>query len=142
MQHHSFLRKAAVSVVGVVILAAGVVMLVLPGPGLLVVLLGLVVLGSEYDWAARRIDTVKDKALDTADNAARSPFQLAVGALGALSLIAVGLALGLVDSLPFSGWATGGSIIFSGLIAAGTLVYSVWRVRSGAADRTPAQSAG
>jgi uncharacterized protein (TIGR02611 family) len=46
-------RKGGVTVVGTSMLAGGVVMLVLPGPGLAVILLGLAVLAAEYDWAAR-----------------------------------------------------------------------------------------
>jgi uncharacterized protein (TIGR02611 family) len=46
-------RKGGVTVVGISMLAGGVVMLVLPGPGLAVILLGLAVLATEYDWAAR-----------------------------------------------------------------------------------------
>jgi uncharacterized protein (TIGR02611 family) len=46
-------RKGGVTVVGTSMLAGGVVMLVLPGPGLAVILFGLAVLATEYDWAAR-----------------------------------------------------------------------------------------
>jgi uncharacterized protein (TIGR02611 family) len=38
---------------GVVLVVAGVAMLVLPGPGWAAIFLGLVVLGSEFDSAAR-----------------------------------------------------------------------------------------
>jgi uncharacterized protein (TIGR02611 family) len=44
-------RRFAVTVVGLVLLIIGVLLLVLPGPGILVTIAGLVVLGSEYDWA-------------------------------------------------------------------------------------------
>ncbi len=46
-------RKGGITVVGISMLAGGVVMLVLPGPGVAVILLGLAVLATEYDWAAR-----------------------------------------------------------------------------------------
>jgi Putative transmembrane protein (PGPGW) len=46
-------RKSGVTVAGVAMLAGGAVMLVLPGPGLAVIALGLAVLSSEYAWAAR-----------------------------------------------------------------------------------------
>ena len=39
--------------IGVVVLVAGVVMLVAPGPALLVIPLGLFLLGFEYAWALR-----------------------------------------------------------------------------------------
>jgi uncharacterized protein (TIGR02611 family) len=43
-------------------LAGGVVMLVLPGPGLAVILLGLAVLATEYDWAARLLAGIRRRA--------------------------------------------------------------------------------
>ena len=55
-------RKGGITVAGIGIMAAGVVMLVLPGPGLAVILLGLAVLASEYDWAARLLATLRQRA--------------------------------------------------------------------------------
>jgi hypothetical protein len=37
-------------------------MLVLPGPGLAVILLGLAVLATEYDWAARLLAEARQRA--------------------------------------------------------------------------------
>ena len=48
-------RKLVVTVVGVVLLVAGVAALVLPGPGLLLLLAALVVLATEFEWAERRV---------------------------------------------------------------------------------------
>jgi hypothetical protein len=39
-----------------------VAMLVLPGPGLAVILLGLAVLATEYDWAARLLAGLRQRA--------------------------------------------------------------------------------
>jgi uncharacterized protein (TIGR02611 family) len=44
-------RRIIVTVVGVILILLGLLLLVLPGPGILVTLLGLAVLGSEFDWA-------------------------------------------------------------------------------------------
>lgn len=44
-------RRVVITVLGLVLLVIGVLLLVLPGPGILVTIAGLVVLGSEYDWA-------------------------------------------------------------------------------------------
>jgi uncharacterized protein (TIGR02611 family) len=46
-------RRVSVLLLGMAILAAGVVMLVLPGPGLLVMGLAIAVLALEFDWAKR-----------------------------------------------------------------------------------------
>jgi uncharacterized protein (TIGR02611 family) len=55
-------KRAGIFVVGWIIVLAGVAMLVLPGPGLLVVIAGLSVLGIEFAWAAKLRDQAKDKA--------------------------------------------------------------------------------
>ena len=45
--------KIGVSVLGPLVVVAGVAMLVLPGPGLVVMALGGALLALEYDWARR-----------------------------------------------------------------------------------------
>lgn len=52
-------KRIAVTVVGGALVAAGLVMLVLPGPGFLVVVLGFAVLGTEYVWAATALEHTK-----------------------------------------------------------------------------------
>ena len=47
------LRRVSVLVLGAVLVVAGAVMLVLPGPGLLVLGLAVAVLALEFDWAKR-----------------------------------------------------------------------------------------
>ena len=47
------IRRAVVATVGSSLLVAGAVMLILPGPGLVVILAGLTVLASEFHWARR-----------------------------------------------------------------------------------------
>lgn len=45
------LRWLAAGVVGVTLVIVGIILLVLPGPGLALIALGLVVLGTEFAWA-------------------------------------------------------------------------------------------
>ncbi|OCG73568.1 PGPGW domain-containing protein [Microbacterium sediminis] len=45
--------RAAVGTLGGIITALGVILLPLPGPGALVLIVGLAVLGSEFAWAQR-----------------------------------------------------------------------------------------
>ena len=66
------LRRIAVTVVGTVILAVGVVLLVAPGPGLLVIALALAVFAIEYRWARRHLATVQARARSAALKAAAS----------------------------------------------------------------------
>jgi uncharacterized protein (TIGR02611 family) len=54
-------RRIIVTVVGVVLVILGLLLLVFPGPGILVTLLGLAVLGSEYDWAQDLLAWVRDR---------------------------------------------------------------------------------
>ena len=55
-------RKGGITVAGLAMLAGGVAMLVLPGPGLAVIALALAVLATEYDWAARLLAEVRQRA--------------------------------------------------------------------------------
>ncbi len=132
-------RRLLVTMLGWVLVLCGVAALVLPGPGLLLLLAGLVVLSQEYDWAERRVEPVKQKAFDVAQAGVATVPRIAGSALGAMAVVAVGVAWGLDPrvpevgpfgpDLPFGGCATGSSIVLSGLIALGLLVYSIKRWR-------------
>jgi hypothetical protein len=54
-------RRALITLVGGVVVGAGVAMLVLPGPGLVTIALGLGLLGREYAWAARADRRVRER---------------------------------------------------------------------------------
>ena len=75
-------KRIAVSVVGGVLVAAGVVMLVLPGPGLLVIVLGFAVLGTEYAWAAAALERSKRMAAQAGQAARGGVGKVARGAAG------------------------------------------------------------
>jgi uncharacterized protein (TIGR02611 family) len=47
------IRRVVTATVGFTLLFAGILMLVLPGPGVVVILAGLTVLANEYHWARR-----------------------------------------------------------------------------------------
>lgn len=65
-------KRIAVLVLGVALVAAGLAMLVLPGPGIVVVILGLAVLATEFVWAERMLDVAKTQATRAKDRATRS----------------------------------------------------------------------
>ncbi len=46
-------RRALVAVIGSVVLLIGVAMIILPGPAIVVIPLGLAILASEFAWARR-----------------------------------------------------------------------------------------
>lgn len=55
-------RRIAVAFVGGIVLAVGVVMLVLPGPAVVVIPAGLAILATEFPWARRLLHRVKSTA--------------------------------------------------------------------------------
>jgi uncharacterized protein (TIGR02611 family) len=55
-------KRIAVTVLGFGLVIGGIALLVLPGPGLLVVLAGLAVLATEYAWARHALDETKRRA--------------------------------------------------------------------------------
>jgi uncharacterized protein (TIGR02611 family) len=55
-------KRIAITLVGFTLVAAGLALLVLPGPGILVVLAGLAVLGTEYAWARYVLNETKRRA--------------------------------------------------------------------------------
>jgi uncharacterized protein (TIGR02611 family) len=57
-------RRGGVFLVGMTLLIAGAAMLVLPGPGIAVILLGLVVLSAEFQCAQRALTWIRRRASD------------------------------------------------------------------------------
>lgn len=64
-------RRVAVTLLGFVVLLAGLVLLMLPGPGLVVVALGFAILATEFVWAWRAQRFVKNKARHAGHRARR-----------------------------------------------------------------------
>jgi len=56
------LRRLAIGVIGVTILAIGFAMIVLPGPATVVIPLGLGILAVEFAWARRMLERLKNGA--------------------------------------------------------------------------------
>lgn len=54
-------RRLIVIVVGFTVLAAGVAMVVLPGPAVVVIPVGLAILATEFIWARKLLTTVKER---------------------------------------------------------------------------------
>lgn len=58
-----FIKRAFVVLAGFTILLAGVVMLVTPGPGVAVIVVGLSILATEIVWARVLLARLKDESL-------------------------------------------------------------------------------
>lgn len=71
-------KRITVTVVGGAVVAGGLAMLVLPGPGILVVALGFAILGTEYAWAAAALERTKHTAA-RAGRAAKGAARSATG---------------------------------------------------------------
>jgi uncharacterized protein (TIGR02611 family) len=54
-------KRLIVTVIGFTILAAGVAMIVLPGPAIVVIPVGLAILATEFIWARKLLVTVKER---------------------------------------------------------------------------------
>ena len=119
------LRRIAVTVAGTVILAVGVVLLVAPGPGLVVIALALAVFAIEYQWARRHLATVQAHARSAALKAAASRVATASAVLFGVAAIGLGVVLVFTDLLPLSGVGTGVGVAIGGLTVLVTMAYSI-----------------
>ena len=64
-------RKLIVAVIGFLVLIIGIILIPLPGPGILISIAGLFILSLEFTWAERHLDrakTAQKKVVDAARN--------------------------------------------------------------------------
>jgi uncharacterized protein (TIGR02611 family) len=66
-------RRVLVSVVGFGLIAVGLVLLVVPGPGVLLLGAGLAVLASEYVWAQRALNYARRQVARARERVRRDP---------------------------------------------------------------------
>jgi uncharacterized protein (TIGR02611 family) len=68
----SAVRKIFRAIIGFVVLLIGIVLTIpgIPGPGLAVILLGLVILSAHFHWARRAVEWVKRKSEQAKQKAA------------------------------------------------------------------------
>jgi len=55
-------KKLIIAVIGFTVLLTGIAMIVLPGPAIVVIPIGLAILATEYVWTRRLLDRVKSSA--------------------------------------------------------------------------------
>jgi cation transport ATPase len=65
-------KRMAVLLVGLGVVCAGLVMLVTPGPGLVVIIAGLAILATEFTWAEILLERAKRQARKARDSAVRN----------------------------------------------------------------------
>jgi hypothetical protein len=133
-------KKAGAQLVGGVLVLLGLAAMVLPGPGLLFLFAGLAILSQQFAWAERTVEPVKRQAFKTAADGVATRTRIVLTVLGGLGLIALGVLFGIRPDVPgwwpardswwlVGGWATGSSLIISGLAVWALLVYSYRRFR-------------
>lgn len=132
-------RRIVVTIVGLAVLGLGIALLALPGPGVLVIALGFLILSVEYEWARRYFEIARKKASDLADQAVANPWSTALSMLAAVGLIAAGIVWGLVPAIPFSSWWSGGSLIFGGVVALTTIIVSLRQAQAHKRRRAAAE---
>ena len=143
-------RRVALESLGWLLVVAGVAGLILPGPGLLGIFAGLVLLSQRYEWAERRLEPVKAKALRGAADSVETWPRIVVSTLVALALVALGVLWTVRPAAPSwwpleekwwlaGGWPTGITEIASGLFALGMIVYSYRRFRVRGEDPADSQ---
>ncbi len=124
-------KRVVLGVAGGALVLVGVALLVLPGPGLLLVLAGLILLSRALPAVGRFIEPVREQAMQAAEAGVASRWRITGSVLAGLGLIAAGVVWGarLLPWLPLTGWSTGSSLILSGLILLALLVWSCRRFR-------------
>lgn len=119
------LRRIAITVVGMVLLAVGVVLLFAPGPGVVVIALAVAVFAVEYEWARRRLKAARQLARSAAEKTATNQVAKSSAVVFGVGTIGLGCVLIFTDILPFSGIGTGVSVAVAGLITLAVTAYSI-----------------
>jgi hypothetical protein len=131
-------KRIVLEVLGWVLLLLGIAAIFLPGPGLLGIFAGLALLSQQYDWAERRVEPVRLRALKGAAEGVETWPRIIASCLGALVLASCGVLWimkppspqwwPLSDTwwLPGGIW-TGVTQVLSAIIALALIVYSYRR---------------
>ena len=136
----AWVRRTGIEVAGWTLIVLGAAALVLPGPGLLMLVAGLAILSLRYHWASRWLHPVKVQAYRAAEQGVQSWARIAIALTSASTLIAAGITWGLWRRVPAwwpfeddwwlpGGWTTGTALILSGCIAIALVGYSYVRFR-------------
>lgn len=84
-------KRVVLETAGWLLLVVGIAALILPGPGLLGVFAGLALLSQQYDWAERRTDPIKYRALKAAAEGVETWPRIVVSLLGVVFLVVCGV---------------------------------------------------
>jgi hypothetical protein len=143
-------RRTGGEVLGWVLVAGGLALIPLPGPGMIVLVAGVALLAPHYEWAQRILDPLRKRAVEGAKQSVSTPLRVLGSLAGVLWLLGLGVLWLLSPTFPpftIAGWmvgpklpgghAAGIGLVTSGAVAALLLAYSVkrWYPGFGRADR-------
>ena len=131
-------KRIGLEVLGWTLLVLGVAAIFLPGPGLLGIFAGLALLSQQYDWAERRVEPVRLRAMLGAAESVETWPRIIASCLGAIVLAACGVLWIMKPPAPDwwpvsdTWWLPGGiwtgvTQVVSALIAVGLIIYSYRR---------------
>lgn len=122
-------KRIVLETAGWALLLVGIAAIPLPGPGLLGVFAGLALLSRQYDWADRRVEPVRLRALRSAAEGVETWPRVVLSCLAALTLGGFGV-LWILDPpvpgwwpLPELLWLPGG--IWTGLTQVGSAIFAL-----------------
>jgi hypothetical protein len=122
-------KRIVLEVAGWALLVIGIVAIPLPGPGLLGVFAGLLLLSQQYEWAEKRVEPVKMKALLGAAQGVESWPKIVASVLAALVLAGCGVVWILGPEqpswwpLPDLFWLPGG--IWTGITQVASAIFAL-----------------
>ena len=136
----SWWKRRGIEIAGWTLVIFGLAALVLPGPGLLGLVAGLLLLSTQYAWAKRVLRPARIKALQLSIKSVQTWPSIILTILGGLALISLGIIWGMRPGAPswwpiadswwlVGGWATGITLMVSGAVVLALLVYSFRRFR-------------
>jgi uncharacterized protein (TIGR02611 family) len=103
-KQRSRLYRIAVAVAGGVLVIAGIILALplVPGPGFLLIAIGLGLLALEFDWAERLLERIVDRVEEAGEKAAHASTAQMVVAAAVVVLLAVGAVTAvLLWDIPF-----------------------------------------
>lgn len=139
----NWFQRTGREILGWILIPVGLVLMPLPGPGMLIVVSGVALLSRHHVWAQRLLGPLQERAVEAAKIGVATWPRIALGFLGGVCLVALGiiwwrspdipefevLGVGFGPHLPGAGWATAVGLWTSALAAWGLLAYSIRRWR-------------
>lgn len=140
----SWFRRTGSEVLGWTLVAVGIALLVLPGPGAIILVAGVALLAPHYTWAQRILDPLHERAVEAGQRSVSTRSRVILSLVGVLWLTSLGVIWLASPTIPEfnlrmwsfefdigpelpGGHAVGVGLLTSGIAAGLLLGYSVYR---------------